>query len=315
MEELATKFKLVVSSGNLVATDVEIFRAGDYPQGKWSADMVARVAENYDKSWIAAPITLDHVQEGPAYGWVDSLRAEDGVLYADLEITEAAFRMIDEKTFPNRSVELYKSFELRSGDRGPYLKALSLLGAAQPAVPGMAPIDLSPETFSAIIYTTQEGDQMPENQNEPPTVDVAEFRRLQQDRDELQAEVSALKLKAYRAEQSSLLEHTLSEFTAKGLPIPAIRQELVEIYHALPANDEIRSRFLEMIGKIPAVVNTSSRFSVPAATAPVSGDWFSEPVQTRVSELQNEFLRKHPDGDLEKYTRELRQEFREKGTL
>jgi hypothetical protein len=34
-----------------------------------------------------------------------------------------------------------------------------------------------------------------------------------------------------------------------------------------------------------------------------------------VSELQNEFLRKHPDGDLEKYTRELRQEFREKGTL
>ena len=60
----------------------EVFKAGNYPQGKFTQAEVQELAKNYDPSFCEAPITLDHEQKGPAYGWVDKLKEENGKLKA-----------------------------------------------------------------------------------------------------------------------------------------------------------------------------------------------------------------------------------------
>ena len=52
----------------------EVFKAGNYPQGKFTKEEVQELAKNYDPSFCEAPITLYHEQKGPAYGWVDKLK-------------------------------------------------------------------------------------------------------------------------------------------------------------------------------------------------------------------------------------------------
>ena len=63
----------------------EVFKAGNYPQGAFSKEEVQELANNYDPSFCEAPITLDHEQKGPAYGWVDRLKEENGVLKASFK--------------------------------------------------------------------------------------------------------------------------------------------------------------------------------------------------------------------------------------
>ena len=38
----------------------EVFKAGNYPQGKFTKEEVQELAKNYDPSFCEAPITLDH---------------------------------------------------------------------------------------------------------------------------------------------------------------------------------------------------------------------------------------------------------------
>ena len=54
----------------------EVFKAGKYPQGKFTKKEIAEIAKNYDPKFCEAPITIDHQQSGPAYGWVDTVKAE-----------------------------------------------------------------------------------------------------------------------------------------------------------------------------------------------------------------------------------------------
>ena len=42
----------------------EVFKAGNYPQGKFTKEEVQELAKNYDPSFCEAPITLDHEQKG-----------------------------------------------------------------------------------------------------------------------------------------------------------------------------------------------------------------------------------------------------------
>ena len=58
----------------------EVFKAGTYPQGKFSKKEIEQIAKNYDPKFCEAPITLDHHQSGPAYGWVDTVKAENDKL-------------------------------------------------------------------------------------------------------------------------------------------------------------------------------------------------------------------------------------------
>lgn len=117
--------------------ELEVFRVGDYgPKGRWTEADLDQLAQSYDPALHEAPVTLDHAQHGPALGWVGGVRRVGDRLLARLRGLNAhLLEMIRAGAFKKRSVEIYAA--LREAG-GPYLKAVSFLGAAAPEVKGLA---------------------------------------------------------------------------------------------------------------------------------------------------------------------------------
>lgn len=95
------------------------------------------MAESYDPALLEAPITLEHHRQGPAHGWVAALRVKGDCLQARFKELSAELRQwLKSGAYRSRSIELYRPFE---GTGRAYLAAVSFLGAAAPAVKGLAP--------------------------------------------------------------------------------------------------------------------------------------------------------------------------------
>lgn len=119
---------------------IEIFRAGDYAdRGAWSTEDLDHVSAAYDPRLQPAPVVLGHpAEDAPAYGWVKRLRRAGQSLWAQLEKVDPAFEaLLRAGRFRQRSVSLYRQFPSTGG---PYLRHLGFLGAAAPAVKGLAPV-------------------------------------------------------------------------------------------------------------------------------------------------------------------------------
>lgn len=124
---------------------IEVFKAGTQTdsagnQREWTeADLQSIAAKYNDQQAHEAPVTIGHpLDNSPAYGWVDALKAVGGTLYAKFRDLQSDFvQMVNEKRFPKRSIALY--------DDG-LLRHIGFLGAAPPAVKGMPDPKL---TFSA----------------------------------------------------------------------------------------------------------------------------------------------------------------------
>lgn len=133
--------------------ELEVFRAGDYgAKGNWSEEDLDRIAADYDPACHEAPVTFDHRQDGPAQGWVRSLRRVGTTLVACVHrLSPALRRLLARRAYRKRSVELYRRF----GATGRcYLKALSFLGAAAPEVKGLAdPVFDEEETEETLRFT------------------------------------------------------------------------------------------------------------------------------------------------------------------
>ena len=115
----------------------EVFKAGTYPQGKFTKKEIAQIAKNYDPQFCEAPITIDHQQSGPAYGWVDTVKADGDKLKVSFkEVPEEFEQAVNDGKYKKVSVELYRNLD----GKGAYLKAVSFLGAAIPQVKGLEPI-------------------------------------------------------------------------------------------------------------------------------------------------------------------------------
>lgn len=117
--------------------EVEVFRAGDYGErGVYTEDDLTAIAVDYAADAHEAPVTIDHAQNGPAHGWVSGLKCLGGRLIASLSrLSPNLAEALRSGSFRKRSIELYRQFE-KTGR--PYLKAVSFLGAAAPAVKGLA---------------------------------------------------------------------------------------------------------------------------------------------------------------------------------
>ena len=126
----------------------EIFKAGTYPQGKFTKEQIEEIAKNYDPSFCEAPITLDHEQSGPAFGWVESVKADKGILKATFkDVTEDLKTFVNDGKYRKISVEIYRELE----GKKPYLKAVSFLGASIPQVKGMEAVQF--KEGESDIYT------------------------------------------------------------------------------------------------------------------------------------------------------------------
>ncbi len=115
----------------------EVFKAGKYPQGKFTKKEIAEIAKNYDPKFCEAPITIDHQQSGPAYGWVETVKADGDKLKVAFKDVPTEFEKdVNDGKYKKVSVELYRNLE----GKGAYLKAVSFLGAATPQIKGLEPI-------------------------------------------------------------------------------------------------------------------------------------------------------------------------------
>ncbi len=161
----------------------EVFKAGNYPQGKFTKEEVHELAKNYDPSFCEAPITLDHEQKGPAYGWVDKLKEEDGMLKASFkDLSDDLKEFVNKGKYKKISVEIYRELE----GKKPYLKAVSFLGASIPQVKGMEPVEFKEGESETYIFETQ-------TEDETETEDIEELKNTIAD---LKQQVADFKEKA-----------------------------------------------------------------------------------------------------------------------
>lgn len=90
-----------------------------------------------------APVVISHPQlDAPAYGWVESLFVQGGILKATLEDTAAAFAdMVKAGHYKRVSISAFPPKSAANPKPGQwYLKHVGFLGATAPAVPGLKPV-------------------------------------------------------------------------------------------------------------------------------------------------------------------------------
>lgn len=147
----------------LGSCEMEIFRVGTHNGDKFSEEDLEEIASNFHdlKSELRPKLKITHHGEEEeqmslaglaSYGDVTDVylkRGADGInrLFARVEnVPKEVLSWIRERRFPERSIEIYPKFKLGTKEDSPVyknvLKAIALLGAEMPAVPGMEPIKL-----------------------------------------------------------------------------------------------------------------------------------------------------------------------------
>jgi len=152
---------------------LSVFRAGTYPQATVTVEDLTRAAEAYDPKLLHAPLTADHQQSGPAFGWFNRFWVEGDKLMTELdpaEITPEGFAEIRSGRWGPPSVELYHPDNPNNPVPGTqYIKAVTMLGAKPPAVKGLDPIKFSEAERKALDAASLEGVLIFED--EPPPID------------------------------------------------------------------------------------------------------------------------------------------------
>ena len=209
----------------------EVFKAGNYPQGKFTQAEVQELAKNYDPSFCEAPITLDHEQKGPAYGWVDKLKEENGKLKATFkDLSDDLKEFVNKGKYKKISVEIYRELE----GKKPYLKAVSFLGASIPQVKGMQAVEFKEGESDVYIFEAEveEDNDTEEIENLKSTIadlkgQVAKFKEDAKKN----TEIKSLK------EQVKDLTIELAKFKDEAAGKDELAKELKEIKENLRTKD------------------------------------------------------------------------------
>ena len=209
----------------------EVFKAGTYPQGKFTQAEVQELAKNYDPSFCEAPITLDHEQKGPAYGWVDKLKEENGKLKATFkDLSDDLKEFVNKGKYKKISVEIYRELE----GKKPYLKAVSFLGASIPQVKGMQAVEFKEGESDVYIFEAEV-----EEDN-----DAEEIENLKSTITDLKGQVAKFKEDAKKnTEIKSLKEQVkdltieLAKFKDEAAGKDELAKELKEIKENLRTKD------------------------------------------------------------------------------
>lgn len=140
---------------------IDVFRTGHFRDMTGGAqtyreDDLRRIAASYDRDVHPAPVVIGHPEtDAPAYGWVEALFVQDGVLKATLEETAPAFAdMVKAGRYKKVSICLFVPRSPNNPKPGDfYLKHVGFLGAAAPAVPGLRPVKFSgPPACAVELY-------------------------------------------------------------------------------------------------------------------------------------------------------------------
>lgn len=130
---------------------IEVFRAGTFTPMTGAPQTIdekslRQIADTYDAQAAPAPVVVGHPSiDAPAYGWVEHLYTEGGILKAVIKDTEPAFA---EQVRAGRYRKVSISLFLPSAAANPkpgtlYLKHVGFLGGTAPAVPGLKPVSFA----------------------------------------------------------------------------------------------------------------------------------------------------------------------------
>ena len=239
----------------------EVFKAGKYPQGKFTKKEIAEIAKNYDPKFCEAPITIDHQQSGPAYGWVETVKAEgDKLKVAFKDIPEAFEKDVNDGKYKKVSVELYRNLE----GKGAYLKAVSFLGAAIPQVKGLEAIKFMESESDTYEFESEDDSEnfsqediddlkkqisdletqvanFKENNKKLETIkslkdkisaltdEVASFKEKAQGKEEIEQELNNIKLAIKKKEFDEFIDKQIE----KGTLVPANKEVVLSILQEL----------------------------------------------------------------------------------
>ena len=121
---------------------IEIFRAGTHTDShgatlSFSESDLAATARAYDPAVSEAPIVVGHPKaDAPAYGWIKSLSAEGGRLFATPDQVDPSFaEMVRAGRYKKLSASLYAPDSPANPSPGAwYLRHVGFLGAQPPAI-------------------------------------------------------------------------------------------------------------------------------------------------------------------------------------
>lgn len=182
----------------------EVFKAGKYPQGKFTQKEIAEIAKNYDPKFCEAPITIDHKQDGPAYGWVDQVKVENDKLMVSFKDVPQEFeKVVNSGKYKKVSVEIYRNLD----GKGAYLKAVSFLGAATPQVKGLEPIKFMESESDTYEFESEDAEDNAEQFSE------ADIEDLKNQIVELEQQVSKFKENSKKMETIKSLKEKISALT------------------------------------------------------------------------------------------------------
>ena len=125
------------------------------------ADLIASAAA-YDPQLHEAPIVVGHPKhDAPAYGWVKTLSAQDGALFAEPEQIDPAF---SELVTAGRFKKISASFYSPDSAANPvpsvyYLRHVGFLGAQPPAVKGLRAVEFA-DTDEGVVEFSEWDDRL-----------------------------------------------------------------------------------------------------------------------------------------------------------
>ncbi len=115
---------------------IEIFRAGEYPQGTFTEEDIDEMIETFNPAEYEPPVVVGHPRDdSPAWGWVKELKRIGKSLYARFgDMTQEFIAWLDKKLYKNRSIKIAK-------ENGKWrLIHVGFLGATPPAIKGLSPL-------------------------------------------------------------------------------------------------------------------------------------------------------------------------------
>lgn len=137
---------------------MEIFKTGKHTDSQgnereWNEKDLDTIVSKYNPSEHEAPVVIGHpTNDAPAYGWVEALKRDGSTLYAKVKQLVPEFvNAVKAGMYKKRSISLYPDLSL---------KHIGFLGAAPPAIKGLADVKFSAgDNATTIDFTASDADK------------------------------------------------------------------------------------------------------------------------------------------------------------
>jgi hypothetical protein len=231
----------------------EIFIAGEYPQGNFSESYLDQVISNFERDKKAGvPITLDHIREGEAYGWVGGLKRVGKKLLASFsDVTDGLIEAVKAKKYKNVSSGFHPS-EAR-------LLEVSFLGAKLPQIKSLEPPTFSlPDDLLCIEFAEWMDDEEDDDMDEAAIfadyddvtdlqqVCIRQLEEINYLKNQLEtktfSEDENYKVKFEESERLSLetdIENFCNDGLKQGYFLPRVTQKVKALMFATAHNNEV----------------------------------------------------------------------------